>query len=112
MLIQPFIENAIKHGVMHSVHKGEISLWLRFEGEVLLCDVSDNGIGRENAARINANKTSNHQSSGVAITVNRLMLLHKENKSVYLYQVLEKDPMNKALPGTVVTFSIPFKIIP
>ena len=112
MLIQPFIENAIKHGVMHSVQKGEISLWLRFEGEVLLCDVSDNGIGRENAARINANKAGNHQSSGVAITVDRLMLLHRENKSAYLYQVLEKDPLNKALPGTVVTFSIPFKIIP
>lgn len=109
MLIQPFVENAIKHGVMHLPHKGQVTVEISKKDGRLLCQISDNGIGTEKARRINANKLGNHQSAGMGITVNRLMLLHKENKGEFIYEITKLNPANSQYPGTTVRFSLPFK---
>lgn len=109
MLIQPFVENAVKHGVMHLPHKGEITVEVTMKEQCLQCRITDNGIGIEKARRINANKMGLHVSAGIGITLNRLMLLHQESKQPLLYEVDTLDAQNPDHPGTAVTFSLPYK---
>ncbi len=49
MLAQPFIENAIEHGIVHSEKMGQIDVEFRLENDVILFEVRDNGVGREKA---------------------------------------------------------------
>ena len=110
MLIQPFVENAIKHGIMHLAGKqGLIRIQLRLEQDGLLCLIDDNGIGREQAGIINQNQGREHQSSGIEITINRLRLLHREQGSVFQYNVFDKKDALGQPEGTRVVFFIPFK---
>lgn len=111
MLIQPFVENAINHGVMHlSDRKGVIRISFRMEEDTLYCTVDDNGVGRNESALINANKRANHKSAGIDITIARLKLLHQELKSRYFYRVTDKTDSNGGFEGTLVEFTIPYKI--
>lgn len=109
MLIQPFVENAIKHGIMHLIDKvGHIQLTFERDGELLLCKVEDNGIGREQAAAINASRLPKHHSVGIDITRRRLRLLHHEKNTEYRYFVEDRYNEDGAPAGTTVIFSIPF----
>lgn len=111
MLIQPFVENAINHGVMHlSDRKGVIRISFRGEEDALYCTIDDNGVGRSESALINANKRANHKSAGIEITIARLKLLHHELKSRYLYRITDKTDSNGRFDGTRVEFTIPYKI--
>lgn len=110
MLIQPFIENAIQHGVMHLERKkGYIHLRFSFEDQALLCSVDDNGIGRERSAQLNKSLQKDHRSSGIEITINRLQLLHKERRSEFFYQVKDKQEPNGQPTGTTTIFSLPYE---
>ncbi len=109
MLIQPFVENAIKHGISHlSGREGRIGLSFEKKGPLVLCTVSDNGIGRKRSTQINSNRTAYHQSAGMAITTHRLELLHKEKGLRSTYQIEDKYNENGEAQGTVVFFSIPY----
>jgi hypothetical protein len=111
MLIQPFVENAINHGVMHlGGRKGVIRISFRREEDALYCTVDDNGVGRNESALINANKRADHKSAGIDITIARLKLLHQELKSRYVYRITDKTDSNGAFEGTLVEFTIPYKI--
>lgn len=109
MLIQPFVENAINHGVMHlSERKGMIHISFRQEEGVIYCTVDDNGVGRKESAQINANKRTDHRSAGIEITIARLELLHQELKSRYFYTITDKTDKGR-FDGTRVEFTIPYK---
>jgi sensor histidine kinase YesM len=109
MLVQPFVENAIKHGVMHLEGKqGHIHISFRKEGELLLCTVADNGIGRERSRQINESKRKNHTSSGIEITLNRLRLAHQEKGTAFFYKVEDKQNASGEPEGTTTHFSIPY----
>lgn len=107
MLIQPFIENALIHGLLH--REGEKKMSIRFElGETLKCIIEDNGVGRARAKEIKTRQRSEHESfSGNAI---------KKRFSILSYRFKEElgfkyeDLMENGLPsGTRVTLSIPVK---
>ena len=83
LMIQPFAENAIWHGLLHK--EGEKRLTIRFTGdadEVLLCIIEDNGIGREKAAAIKNNNISAivHESKGISIIRERLHVAAAKNR--------------------------------
>lgn len=82
MIIQPFVENAIIHGLMHKQEKGLLQVHFSLNGQQLMCTVTDNGIGRKKSAEINAKKSTNHQSQGTAIAINRLRLLSDVKKGI------------------------------
>ena len=110
MLIQPFVENAIKHGVMHLAgKKGLIHIRFVQEDRGLICSVADNGIGRQQSERINQNNRDDHRSSGIEITIHRLQLLHREQGSTFLYKVEDKTDTQGEPAGTTIIFSIPYK---
>ena len=80
MILQPFIENSIKHGLKNSEgKKGLIAVGFSEKGNVLECSVTDNGIGRKKAAELNRqSKETYHRSTALLVTQERLDLLKKE----------------------------------
>jgi tetratricopeptide (TPR) repeat protein len=76
MLIQPFVENSISHGVMPCEYKGLIKIDLKLEDEYLTCVIEDNGIGREAAQEKKRRSESNHNSLGTQIVSSRLDLVN------------------------------------
>ena len=76
MLIQPFVENAIVHGLLHlESGQGKLRIAINADNRFVYCMVEDNGVGRARAAEINAGRKPNHKSYGMDIARNRLKLL-------------------------------------
>ena len=102
MLIQPFVENSIWHGLMPKT-EGEKKLILSFActDDSVICKVEDNGIGRNKAA---ANKSKKHATSlGTALTFNRVANINMlENRNRYVIEIYDKANDE----GTIVTITI------
>jgi two-component system, LytTR family, sensor kinase len=75
MLIQPFVENSISHGLMPKEGKGSIKIDLQLGEEKIICTIEDNGIGREAAQEKKKLRTENHNSLGTQIVSSRLDLV-------------------------------------
>ena len=107
MLAQPFIENAIEHGLRHKEGEGFLSVNFCRENNHILFSVEDNGIGREKARKLEINKK--HQSMATSITRERLEVLgRKLNQKFDLNLIDLKDDQGKA-SGTKVKFTMPYK---
>jgi ligand-binding sensor domain-containing protein/anti-sigma regulatory factor (Ser/Thr protein kinase) len=109
MLIQPYVENAIRHGIMHREESGgKVSLHLYMKEGSLYCEVEDNGVGREYAEQKKQEREGKHHSAGTTITGDRLRLLcHDLNKEFYFKVTDKKNEQGKAI-GTKICFIIPF----
>jgi sensor histidine kinase YesM len=108
MLIQPFVENAIVHGLTNLAGKGKIEIDLQRNNEVLFITITDNGIGIEASKKQKVGIASSHKSVGMTITKRRLeMLSANQGTGDILVQEL-KDENGKVL-GTQVTLQIPLE---
>ncbi len=75
-LFQPYVENSIWHGLMNKKdERGKIDIKFSIEGGLLICSITDNGIGREKAHELKANSTKVHKSYGTSITEKRISAL-------------------------------------
>lgn len=107
LLIQPFVENALIHGLLHK--SGEKRLHIRFElQEALICTIEDNGIGRERARAIRERQRGDHESfSGQAIR-KRFDILSDVFRGQFGYE--EEDlTENGESVGTRVRLTIPIR---
>jgi tetratricopeptide (TPR) repeat protein len=77
MLIQPYVENSICHGLMPKEGKGGVKIDLKLNCDFILCTIEDNGIGREAARERNLKRETNHNSLGTQITKSRLDLVNE-----------------------------------
>ena len=103
MLIQPFVENSIKHGLLHKSGNKKLSVRFALDEaeENLICIVEDNGIGREKSAEIKSKQVQQHESFSTSATAERLQLL-SQNANIKDFVVYEDKP-----EGTKVTLFIP-----
>jgi LytS/YehU family sensor histidine kinase len=76
MLIQPYVENSICHGLMPAEHNGNIKIDVRLEKNYLTCTIVDNGIGRQAAMENKAKQNGHHNSLGTQITSSRLDIVN------------------------------------
>jgi LytS/YehU family sensor histidine kinase len=76
MLIQPYVENSICHGLMPGEGKGSLKIDLILENEYISCTIEDNGIGREAAQSKKIKNENNHNSLGTRIVTSRLDLVN------------------------------------
>jgi two-component system, LytTR family, sensor kinase len=113
MIIQPYVENALEHGIK-SIKNGEILVSFElYDDNNLLCIVQDNGIGREKAALIQKDTAKNeinkkHRSMGTQITHERLMILHgSENENLEFVKIIDLKDKNGNGKGTKVEVIIP-----
>ncbi len=93
MLIQPFAENAVVHGVSHLVKGGLIGIDFSVEGNLLTCTIKDNGIGREKAKKYNNKEGVEHKSTALIVTQERMELMSKDNHTseLRIEDVLDGD---------------------
>jgi tetratricopeptide (TPR) repeat protein len=108
MLLQPFVENAIWHGLMQKKEEGTITVEIKKQDEEFLnISISDNGIGREKAAELKS-KSATHKSHGLKVTSQRIEMMNKLNSSGAHVNVIDlKDEQGNAT-GTRVELIIPF----
>ena len=108
MLIQPFVENSIKHGIRFKKGEANVVIEFRTADSVLICTITDNGIGREEAARLKP-ENGEFKSIGTEIVKDRieaLSILFKGKLKNYTHDLLDEQG-NPA--GTRVTIEVPFK---
>lgn len=111
LLIQPYVENAIWHGIMHKESSGKVILTILQTGEYeLTISVEDNGVGRERAQASKSTHQSQHRSYGTKITEDRIALLNEKMKGV-LASVVITDLFHDSgsSSGTLVTIKLPLK---
>jgi ligand-binding sensor domain-containing protein len=106
MIIQPFIENALKHGLLHK--KGEKKLFIDFKltNDILICEIIDNGVGRKKSEEIKARNSRTYQSFSTEATDKRMDLLNSYNDKHYSFEIIDLYEAEKSL-GTKVIISIP-----
>jgi tetratricopeptide (TPR) repeat protein len=109
MLAQPFIENAIEHGIKYLESGGEINIRLSAEDHILIFEVEDNGVGRNKAHEIESAIETYHQSMATSITRERLSNLNRKlNKKIMLEIIDLKNALGEAC-GTRVVFGVPLR---
>ncbi|HYC87427.1 MAG TPA: two-component regulator propeller domain-containing protein, partial [Chryseosolibacter sp.] len=106
MIIQPFVENAIVHGLRKMQRPGEITVAFHVDQEVLHCEVIDTGVGRKKSAELKAGQVGEHRSSGILVTTKRLEQYGKQRGVSAGIQIMDLE--NDGTPaGTRVIISIP-----
>jgi hypothetical protein len=111
LMVQPFVENAIWHGLLHK--EGDKRLAIQFinhEDEYLTCSIEDNGIGRVKSEVIQKNKIKSivHHSKGIAIIKERLSLLQQKTGKPAHLEVKDLYNQEGESTGTKVIITIPY----
>jgi LytS/YehU family sensor histidine kinase len=106
MLAQPFIENAIEHGLRNTSEKGRIAIRFFLKGHDLVFEVQDNGTGFE-AAAAQGDSHKGHRSLATTITRQRLENLNRKRKRITMVMEDVKDSKGM-VTGARVTFTLPF----
>jgi len=107
MIVQPFVENAILHGINNLTDRtGRIIISVSTKGQYLCIIVSDNGVGRAKAAEIKAGKHPGTRGTGMGIRMvsDRLDLLSGKTKKQYKFEIKDLDE------GTEVEITIPLDL--
>jgi tetratricopeptide (TPR) repeat protein len=105
MITQPFIENAIEHGQLHTVQGGEIIVEMNEVNGKLEITISDNGVGRKKSAQ--TKKIRTHKSMAIDITRERIEILNKKYKFNGSLTFRDLDGQNEQ--GTLVVIVLPLK---
>ncbi len=107
LILQPFVENAIHHGLMPKNAPGHLDIDIREKDDFLFFTIKDDGIGREKSAKLRDHTKLMHQSLGLAVTSERIKALTKDNSNtaskVEIHDLV--DPTGKA-EGTEVRVNL------
>ncbi len=83
LLIQPYVENAILHGLYNKPAKGTLKISVREDKDFVLFEIEDDGVGREIARKLRQQNFPQHKSMGTVLTEERLKLINLEEKASY-----------------------------
>ena len=106
MLIQPYLENAIWHGLRYREKDGFLRLGINQKAEYLEVQIEDNGIGREESQRLKTSNQKDYTSTGISNTKERIELLNKLYKTQLKVTIADLKEGTAAI-GTKVTLQIP-----
>ncbi len=109
LLLQPFCENAIWHGLMHKEGLGRLEIELSMQDNILNCSITDNGVGRERSEAMKSKTAEKEKSMGLKITTERLALLNREKGLHTFYEIEDLKDENGNATGTKVILNISFK---
>ncbi len=106
LLVQPFVENAIWHGLMHKEERGSLTITMRAEENLLTCVIRDDGVGRRRAMMLKSKSAERHKSMGLQITAERMALLTGVGESRPFFQIEDLYDEQGDPAGTQVTLTI------
>ena len=106
MILQPFVENAVIHGIAHRQSEGLIEIGFSMEHNILTCKIKDNGVGRKRAAELKQSGKRGHQSISMEVTRERLEALSIDGnyQPLVIEDLLSDDGQ---INGTQITVKIP-----
>lgn len=108
MIVQPYIENALKHGLLHKKTDRVLKIAIRkISNELIECIVEDNGIGREKSKAINEKSNKQHKSFALKATAERLELLNFGKDKKIGVEVEDILNSSNEVAGTKVVLKIP-----
>ena len=107
LILQPYVENAIWHGLMHKEEKGHLDIEIIQEDDHLLFKIIDDGIGRKQAAMIAGKKGTGHKSMGLKITADRIAMLQRLNGNESPVTINDLVNADSSAAGTEVTIKLP-----
>ncbi|MFY7814739.1 MAG: sensor histidine kinase, partial [Chryseobacterium taeanense] len=111
LLLQPYVENAVIHGVIPKAGQGFIKIIFGQTEEFLVCEIEDNGIGIETSRKLKENSVNIHKSMALDISKKRLETLEElEKKKIHLIIEEIKNKQNES-EGTIVILKLPLEYI-
>jgi ligand-binding sensor domain-containing protein len=112
MLFQPYVENAIIHGLVNSPNPGLLEISLKkVNNGTLLCTIQDNGIGREKAIEIRNESGIKRQPKGMNITQERIEIFNRQNRKNFSVRVTDLKDEKGEPAGTRIEFTIQYQEI-
>ncbi|MGN6532006.1 MAG: tetratricopeptide repeat-containing sensor histidine kinase [Ginsengibacter sp.] len=108
LIIQPYVENAIWHGLMHKKESGHLDIDLYTKGEFLFCKITDDGIGRKKAAELKSKSALSYKSMGMTITADRIAILQQQDQLGAHIVINDLVLADGSAAGTEVVIKIPF----
>ncbi len=106
LLLQPFAENAIWHGLHNKTADKKLSVSVHLKGDLLYCIIEDNGIGRQQAALLKAGQTK-HASRGVQLVEKRLQILKEQTQQPVSITITDLYDTGGVATGTRVEIVVP-----
>ena len=111
LLIQPYVENAIWHGIMYLEAQGQLTITLKMEpqSKALIIEVLDNGVGRQKSALLNANQMNKPQPLGTKINQERIELINLNAETNTQVETSDLMDGNNKVSGTKVKIQFNLK---
>jgi ligand-binding sensor domain-containing protein/two-component sensor histidine kinase len=106
MIVQPYIENAIIHGLLHKPTRGNITIDFRLRGSRIICTVTDDGIGREKSMELEQQSGIRKKSKGMLITKERLEILSRQSNDEFSVKIIDLKDEHGNSSGTKVEIVI------
>lgn len=109
MMLQPFVENAIQHGLRYLPdNSGVVTVSFHKENSMLICMIDDNGVGRQVAGNLKLQSSTTHVSQAVSLIENKLAVLNNIYKANARLDVVDKMTSDGKPAGTTVILKFPF----
>lgn len=109
LLLQPFVENAILHGVVPKKERGNIAIHFSVENEKLVCTVTDDGIGFSKSKELKENSVTVHKSMALEITRKRLEVIQAFTATTSHVSINELTSDSGEVAGTRIILNLPIQ---
>lgn len=109
MIVQPYIENAIIHGLLHKPTKGKLEIAFKLNKDSVICTVLDNGVGRQRSMEIDKESGIKRKSRGMLITKARLEILNRQSDDQFSVLIVDLKDARGIAKGTKVTLNIHYR---
>jgi two-component sensor histidine kinase len=111
MILQPYIENSIRHGIRYKENGGgHIDIKFQKSGEGFICIIQDNGIGRKKANEYKSQMHVEYQSKGMSLTAERINILNRQLIDPITIEITDLTDAQDQAQGTRITIHFPFTI--
>jgi len=107
LIIQPYVENAIWHGLMHKEEKGQLDIEVSQENNYLFFKITDDGIGRKQSAALASKSATKHKSMGLRITADRIAMMETANEIESPVTINDLVNADGSAAGTEVIIKMP-----
>lgn len=110
MILQPYLENAIQHGILPLPKSvlGQLNVKFKITDKVLYCEIEDNGIGREQSTINKSNAAQQHHSLGMEVTKERLQFMDEQFHQHVGVEIVDLEEKGKSI-GTRIKLKIPYQ---
>jgi len=109
LLLQPFVENAIMHGIVPKKEKGNINVYFALINDKLVCTVTDDGIGFTKSKELKENSVTVHKSMALEITRKRLEVIQAFTSKTSQVEITEMQDDAGETAGTRIILNLPIQ---